>query len=152
MIRRTLSFIILCLLVPFSLTTSCSSTDASGPTKSPGPAPCYLLEVSLYNAQGTPMSIPKNGVSCKHGYFMGKTPLSDINFVRAQQSNVYGPDCTFTFNANEKTYRIRAQQNYCFLEAGDVTARVVSGDAQITGTENGSVSNDRPGRVKVRLN
>jgi hypothetical protein len=150
----------LIVVAAFSLTSSCNSSkgtlappatgaEARLPEAATG---CQLLEVYPNTPQGEVISIPPNGVACEHGYFTSAKPSSsNVNVVTVEQSTVYGPDCNITFNAKQRIYVIRVQQNFCFLSAGKITASVVSGPAVITRTAEGSVSGT-PGRVWVSLN
>ncbi len=113
---------------------------------------CTYLNVNINSPTG-PASVTSSGVACDHGYLSSIQPSqSNTTLVVLQQSAVYGPDCTVTIKVGAKTAVIRAQQNYCALEAGNVLASVVSGPAVITGTQSGSYANSKPGQVFVTMN
>lgn len=163
--------LVLGLIAALSLPSACTSTNsgstdsngamadahavpaATGPEAHPAVAGtgCQLLNVYVTNAQGTNVSVPNNGVACEHGYYVRSTPSQDsVQYVTNEQSTVYGPDCNITFNANNQVYVVRAQQNYCYLAAGNITASVVSGNAVITSTQRGGYPST-PGTVNVTL-
>lgn len=108
---------------------------------------CEILQVEATTTLRAPIVVPDGGVVCRHGSVM------DINgsFVELQQSTLRGPDCIITYSVGSSTYVINAQQNLCEFEAGQVTAKVISGNATVT-TTNGSLSEIRPGLVTVTLN
>jgi hypothetical protein len=160
--RRNVTRAVLFMVVAaFSLGSGCSTGKGDG--QPPATAPesglagstygCHFLELYVTNTHGTVVSTPYKGVTCKHGHFKRATPTaSDVHMVSMSQSSSYGPDCSATFNANNQTYVVRVQQNYCYWEAGTITASVTSGNAVISGTQEGSFSSGTPGSVSVRLN
>lgn len=158
---RNVSLAVVFLVVAaFSMGSGCSSGKGGGQPPAAGEEAnlsgstygCHFLEIYAINAKGTPISIPHKGVACKHGSFKRAAPtMSDVQTVSMSQSSSYGPDCKATFNANNETYVIHVQQNYCYWEAGTITASVISGNAAISGTQEGSFSRGIPGSVSVRL-
>ncbi|MCU7880889.1 MAG: hypothetical protein KZQ66_10290 [Candidatus Thiodiazotropha sp. (ex Lucinoma aequizonata)] len=86
-------------------------------------------------------------VKCHHGGFSIPTP----GFIRMVQGPFYGPDCTIVAKkGNGASVVFRAQQNYCFLEAGDITVWIV--DKSNAGGMNyskreGSFGDSRPGEI-----
>jgi hypothetical protein len=143
---------------PEALTAMPPSPSQSAMTARPGEAMlaaagagCQLLVVAPVTSLGAPITVPPNGVACEHGYLQNiYPPTGNVLAVTLTQSAVYGPDCNVTFNVNSNIYVIRAQQNFCALAAGNVTASVVSGNAQILNITRGGFPNN-PGEVRVVL-
>jgi hypothetical protein len=67
--------------------------------------------------------------------------------IVVRQDDVYGPDCTITLTVGGSISKIEVQQDYCFFEAGNVTATVLSGYAQISKEAAGSYSQSLPGQI-----
>jgi tetratricopeptide (TPR) repeat protein/TolB-like protein len=70
--------------------------------------------------------------------------------VTVYQSAGRGPECTITLSGDKETAAVLVQQNYCGLAAGEVTAKVVSGNARHVRTVNGAYRNT-PGMVFFAL-
>lgn len=78
---------------------------------------CLYLAVQ-YNS----MHYKLDKQSCTHGSFTNSTP----GFIMMRQGTGYGPDCTIKATSTQdptKFVIFEAQQNYCFLEAGDIHVR-----------------------------
>lgn len=117
----------------------------------PPPNNCTLVNVDITSPDG-PVTVNNNNVTCKHGYLQSITPSnSNASTIVLTQSLSYGPDCTITFTVGSCTAQIQVQQNYCALEAGSLTASVISGTASITSTQPGSYEGNEPGVVDVTV-
>ena len=56
------------------------------------------------------------------------------------QSAGRGPECTITLSGDKETAVASVQQNYCGLAAGEVTAKVGSGNAKHVRTVKGAAA------------
>lgn len=94
-------------------------------------------------------------VTCEHGFFRQLEPASgEIRpgqpvVVSLEQSTVYGPDCTISIGGKERA-TVAAQQNFCGLKGGEVTASVVNGNARLTDKIRGGFPSS-PGMVFFSL-
>jgi len=103
---------------------------------------CQYLVVYIYGD-----SIKVVNESCDHGYFDYCLGQPGNQACVVQQSSVYGPDCTFTLSTGGT---VKAQQNYCAAEAGNITASVVQpGNPPVVlkGVQTGSWAQSIPGQV-----
>jgi hypothetical protein len=104
---------------------------------------------------GSSASVAK--VTCEHGYHGGTVPESRViaagkpAVIVLQQSAAYGPDCSITVSSGGNTAVLSAQQNFCALKAGMITASVTSGKATLNGTVVGSYGDNLPGLVWFTL-
>lgn len=142
----------LCMMTCWCLLVATGAMAEEGPKPlTPLANGCGYLNVYINSPTG-PAAVSNSGVACDHGYLSSIQPnQTDTKQVTLQQSSVYGPDCSITISVQNSTYVIRTQQNYCGLEAGNINAYVVSGNAQITGIQTGSFAQGRPGQVWVTV-
>ena len=87
-------------------------------------------------------------IDCTHGHVESST---DKVVVLSSTGGMHGPDCRIGFkNPTKDQYAIvEFQQNYCFLEAGDITVKSINGpkpDKIITG---GSYADGKGGKVII---
>ncbi|MCF1459017.1 MAG: hypothetical protein LPH21_16155 [Shewanella sp.] len=77
-------------------------------------------------------------------------PIDCVDFEFSQFSSFYGPniDIEFKQRIGNKTAKISVQQNYCFLEAGDITVEPKKGVFNYKKYP-GSWADDRPGVVAI---
>ncbi|MCF1431527.1 MAG: hypothetical protein LPH20_11850 [Shewanella sp.] len=73
-----------------------------------------------------------------------------VDFVFGQTTFGYGPDIDieFTDKNSGKTAKINIQQNYCFLEAGDINVKSIKGKFEDSVTE-GSYADTKPGVISI---
>ncbi|MCF1459019.1 MAG: hypothetical protein LPH21_16165 [Shewanella sp.] len=73
-----------------------------------------------------------------------------VDFAFSQLFLQYGPDIDINFKERDgnKTATIRVQQNYCFLEAGDITVEQKKGVFNFKKFL-GNYGDDRPGVVSI---
>jgi hypothetical protein len=125
---------------------------AAGATAAASSLTCTELFIVI---SGSSASVAK--VTCEHGYHGGTVPESRViaagkpAVVVLQQSAAYGPDCSITVSGGGNTAVLSAQQNFCALKAGQITASVTSGRATLNGTAVGSYGDNLPGLVWFTL-
>jgi hypothetical protein len=125
---------------------------AAGATAAASNLTCTDLFIVI---NGSSASVAK--VTCEHGYHGGTVPESRViaagkpAVVVLQQSAAYGPDCTITISGGGNTAVLSAQQNFCALKAGKITASVTSGRATLNGSAEGSYGSNLPGLVWFNL-
>ncbi|MCF1458823.1 MAG: hypothetical protein LPH21_15095, partial [Shewanella sp.] len=95
--------------------------------------------------------VMNNGIS--HGCH---ATLGDTQDCQFEQGNAYGPDATLSFKrkTDGQIATVRAQQNFCFWEAGSITVAPISGKWEYR-TREGSYGSNRHGEVwldQVSLN
>jgi hypothetical protein len=140
----------LCVLICCLFVVQGALAEEAKPT--PNANGCSYLNIYINSPSG-PASVTSSGVGCDRGYLGNISPSQDnTNLVVLGQSLSYGPDCTVAIRVGGSISVIRSQQNYCFMEAGNVLAHVVSGRAVIDRTEPGSYARSQPGKVWVTVN
>ena len=113
----------------------------------PAQLSCQNLLVSVSIGS---QSITITNVACDHGYDHGTLPSPPGSTARLlQQSPSFGPNCTLTLS-NGGVFWV--QQNYCYLEAGTVSAGVIQGNVSITRKVQGSYGQSQPGIVYASAN
>jgi hypothetical protein len=154
------------LLVSFALTSFCLTgalVAAETPSKvkaKPSPArvkpgkldkgdvsvpPGLSCQYLVVYFTGGNVAVPN--VSCDHGYFDYCLGQPGNQTCIVHQSSVYGPDCTFTLSTGGT---VKAQQNYCAAEAGNITASVVQAGTPpvvLTSVQTGSYAQSIPGQA-----
>ena len=141
------------LALAFTLIASCRTAQSTVPEPgTPKYAGCQLLRVDPTTTQRAPIVVPDDGILCSHGSVVSIDPSSArVETIVLAQSVTNGPDCNITFNLGSSTYVVHVQQDSCVYEAGKVTANVVTGNATIIGTTEGSAHDKTPGMVRVAL-
>lgn len=82
----------------------------------------------------------------KHGHVESATPSTIVY----GNTGSYGPDARVSiYQGSERVSLIEVQQNFCFLEAGNVTAKTLSGKAARMKTVEGSYAEGRGGQVII---
>lgn len=155
-VRRLLPLALACgLLAAVAPAAWAQAAADSNPSGQPGPSAalkgCGYLNVTI---SGTKAKVAK--VTCEHGFFYRTVPPSgEISpdqpaVVTVYQSAGRGPECTITLSGDKETAAVSVQQNFCGLAAGEVTAKVVSGNAKHVRTVKGAYRNT-PGMVFFAL-
>ncbi|MCF1431530.1 MAG: hypothetical protein LPD71_12125 [Shewanella sp.] len=110
-----------------------------------------LVPASIYKNQ----QIYAGDPVVNHGSYKGCEEIDDdtgecVDFVFGQTYLGNGPDINIIFREmnSTKTAKISVQQNYCFMEAGDIAVKAIKGsfDYDVTG---GSWGYHTPGVVKI---
>ncbi len=89
------------------------------------------------------------GCHCSKGNIRNVT----TTYVMTVQSPIYGPECKIEFQKGDYKALYRVQQNYCFLEAGNITVQFIgtgdtkNPDALRYTITPGSYGDDREGKV-----
>lgn len=127
------------------------AVQAQGTEPSPELKGCGYLYVTI---SGTKAKVAK--VTCEHGFFQKTDPANggissgQPAVVFLYQSGSRGPECTITLSGEKETAVLAVQQNYCGLAAGDITAKVVSGNAKLVRTVKGGFAST-PGMAVFSL-
>jgi hypothetical protein len=141
------------LLLPLAL--ACGLTlaiaPATGAQSGPAPSPqlkgCGYLQVIISGTKAR-----ATNVTCGSGSFYRYVPPSgeltpdEPVLVSLYQSGARGPECVITVSGDKDTAVLQVQQNFCGLAAGEVTAKVVSGNAKLVRVTKGAYRNT-PGTV-----
>ena len=144
----TKTIAILCTLLCWGLLAA--GTASAGAINRPNN--CQFLNVVATSSAIATVPMP-NGVTCNHGYFISSTPAVGTTLTtQVQQSSVEGPDCNIVYTSAGQTFEIHVQQNYCSLEAGNITAQVVTGSVTIGTITQGSWGGNESGTINVTLN
>jgi hypothetical protein len=153
-VRRLLPLALACGLLA-AVAPAVQAQEDSSPSGHAAPSAtlkgCGYLNVTF---TGTKAKVAK--VTCEHGFFYRTVPPSgEISpdqpaVVTVYQSGSYGPDCIITLSGDKETAVVSVQQNFCGLAAGEVTAKVVSGNARHVRTVKGAYRNT-PGMVFFSL-
>ena len=106
-------------------------------------AGCNTLWVTAMGAYHIDIS----DISCAHG--TSKNESGDS--VDLVSGGFYGPDCTVVFSTYDEKNQaaVRFQQNYCGLEAGDITVEPIYGQKPIYRIDNGSRGDNSSGEVRI---
>lgn len=131
-------------LLPLALACGLFAAPASAQPAEPSPQlkGCGYLYVTI---SGTKAKVAK--VTCEHGFFDKTDPANGgISTGQPAVAIVYqsagrGPECTITVSGEKETAVLAVQQNFCGLAAGEITARVVSGNAKLVRTVRGGFAN-----------
>ena len=153
-VRRLLPLALACGLLA-AVAPAVQAQEDSSPSGQAVPSAtlkgCGYLYVTF---SGTKAKVAK--VTCEHGFFYRTVPPSgEISpdqpaVVTVYQSAGRGPECIITLSGDKETTVVSMQQNYCGLAAGEVTAKVVSGNARHVRTVKGAYRNT-PGMVFFAL-
>ena len=106
-------------------------------------AGCNNLTVVLNSNEWT---VDTNN-TCAHGHI----EYSTDTLVIMTNTGYYGPDCRIGFSnvTKEKHAIVEFQQNYCCMEAGDITVKSISGPKPNVEIEEGSYSGGKGGKVII---
>ena len=100
------------------------------------------------------LSVPNNYYIAQTFCLYGITDGQSLHEFDVQQQPMYGPDCLISVGSDGRdwqqfTSKTGVHQNYCFLEAGEITVTHKSGPKPIYTIIRGSYSDKRGGQVKV---
>lgn len=107
-------------------------------------AGCNNLTVELNSNE---WNVDSNNISCTHGH----VEYSADKLVVMTNTGYYGPDCRIGFlnPTKEKQAVVEFQQNYCGMEAGDITVKSISGPKPDAEINEGSFSGGKGGKVTI---
>jgi hypothetical protein len=107
-------------------------------------AGCNNLTVTV-NSDG--WNVDTNSTSCAHGHI----EYSGDKLVIMTNTGYYGPDCRIGFLNPTKGQQsiVEFQQDYCCMEAGDITVTLKSGQKPNTVITEGSFKDGKGGKVTI---
>jgi len=86
--------------------------------------------------------------SCKHGKVVSEKANKVV--IGSVSGGLYGPDCRVRFMGPNDGYSVvNFQQNYCVLEAGDITVKRILGAKPQYTADPGSFKPAEPGKVSI---
>lgn len=142
----------------FIVILTCWSTMVLAvPGPDPGGPTCNTLNIEVQNNTGFTCTLKEitinegqtNGLSNGQTFDSGSSLVGSADMI---PDGTYGPDITLHISCGKGSAVIHMQQDFCFLEAGDITANTISNQDLAVDVSSKSGSYEQtPGSVTWKL-